>query len=165
MQAKVKFLPVVISVVWLTLSACGQKTFTEMADSMTPEGVEVVHHAGLNLSDSLIILDAREIAEYNVSHLQGARHIGYDNFNLSAVSDIDKHKKIIVYCSVGYRSGEICKQLNSAGYQHVFNLWGGIFDWVNSDKPVYNDEGLTKEIHPYSSSWSKWLEKGEITYE
>ncbi|UOQ70558.1 hypothetical protein [Hymenobacter cellulosilyticus] len=45
------------------------------------------------------------------------------------------------------------------------NLYGGIFQWVNEGRPVYNQQGLTKNIHPYSALWSPWLSQGTKVYE
>lgn len=104
-----------------------------------------------------IFLDAREIAEYKVSHIQGARHIGYDHFSLSSLLDIPKDKPIIVYCSVGYRSEKVATKLKKAGYKNVYNLYGSIFEWVNQDYPVYSGNSPVKKIHTYNKKWSKWM--------
>ena len=49
-----------------------------------------------------------------------------------------KSDTIVLYCSIGYRSEKIGEKLVEMGYGHVFNLYGGIFEWVNRDLPVYN---------------------------
>ncbi len=112
-----------------------------------------------------IILDAREKSEYVISHIQNAIHIGYDNFDLkSTMSQINKNKTIVVYCSVGYRSGEIADKLIAQGLD-VKNLFGGIFDWKNKGFSVYNPSGQeTDKVHTYNKSWSKWLTAGEKVY-
>jgi rhodanese-related sulfurtransferase len=108
------------------------------------------------------ILDTRQQEEYNVSRIKNARHVDYKKFKLDYIKDIPKSSLIIVYCSVGVRSERIGEKLLQAGYQNVFNLYGGIFEWINNDYPVYNENGKTNEIHGYSKSWSRWLEKGKI---
>jgi rhodanese-related sulfurtransferase len=65
----------------------------------------------LESADKVIILDARERAEYNVSHLNDAVHVGYEDFDLEAVTKTlgNTSKTIVVYCSIGVRSEDIAK--------------------------------------------------------
>lgn len=113
----------------------------------------------------LTLLDAREKAEYNVSHLKNARWIGYDDFNIQRVSGISKNAPIVVYCSIGVRSEKIGKQLKDAGYTNVRNLYGSIFEWVNQGNPVYDNAGKpTKKVHAYNRVWGVWLNEGEKVY-
>lgn len=111
-----------------------------------------------------ILLDTREKEEYEVSHLKGAKWVGYNTFSIESVKDISKDQTIVVYCSIGARSQEIGKKLKDAGYQKVYNLYGGIFHWVNEDMPVFNQENETDRVHAYSRSWGIWLNKGIKVY-
>ncbi|WP_369825399.1 rhodanese-like domain-containing protein [Formosa sp. Hel1_31_208] len=114
-----------------------------------------------------IILDARELAEFEISHLKNAIHIGYDEFQMASIENViqNKNNEIIVYCSLGIRSEVIAKRLREEGYTNVKNLFGGIFEWKNKNFKVYNSQDkLTDSIHAYSKSWSKWLEKGIKVY-
>jgi len=116
--------------------------------------------------DSVItFIDAREKREYEVSHIQNAIWIGYDDFDLNRVTTVGKESKIIVYCSVGYRSEKIAEKLIKAGYTAVSNLYGGIFEWKNQNHPVYNSIGETEDVHAYDKIWGVWLIKGEKVYE
>jgi len=54
--------------------------------------------------DQYIILDSRETEEYEVSHIDGAKCIGYDDFDVGQLNGIDKDAKIAVYCSIGYKA-------------------------------------------------------------
>ena len=75
---------------------------------------------------------------------------------------IPKSATIVVYCTVGYRSGKIVEKLQKAGYQKVYNLHGSIFEWVNQGNSVVNSKGVTTtEVHTYSKDWAKWLKKGK----
>ncbi len=113
---------------------------------------------------NVFFLDTREKAEYNVSHIEGAWLVGYDNFSIGWLKKIPRGATVIVYCSIGARSQYIGHQLKDAGYTHVFNLYGGLFHWVNSGYPVVNSKGPTSRIHGYSKSWGKWITRGEIVY-
>ena len=159
----VRFHLALICILSLTIVACGQKTFEEMANDMASKEIPLIHVE--ELDSTCILLDTRSYREYEVSHIEGAIWVGYDEFDISKLASISKDKKVVVYCSVGYRSGKIGEKLAKAGYSKVFNLWGGIFDWVNKGKPVVNDTGATNHIHGYNKKWGKWLTRGEIVYE
>jgi len=111
------------------------------------------------------VLDAREYNEFKVSHLYGARHVGYENFSSFLVSGLDKSKTIVVYCSIGVRSERIGEQLLSIGFTKVYNLFGGLFKWANKGYPMVDQQGKpTNHIHPYNKRWGKWLTKGVQDY-
>jgi rhodanese-related sulfurtransferase len=110
------------------------------------------------------ILDTREKEEFEVSHLEGAKWVGFDTFELENVSDLDKNKPVLVYCTVGARSQDIGKRLTSAGFTKVYNLYGGIIHWSNESMPLYTKGLPTNQVHTYSRSWGIWLEKGQKVY-
>lgn len=111
---------------------------------------------------NIVVLDTRQKKEFEVSHLPEARFVDYDKFSVEAVRDIPRDAKVVVYCSVGYRSERIGEKLQKAGYEHVYNLYGGIFEWVNQDNEVVNKAGIpTQTVHTYNKLWSQWLRKGE----
>ena len=110
-----------------------------------------------------IIFDARNENEYKVSHIKNAIWIGYDQFSIDSILKQvpNKNKEIVVYCSIGIRSETIAAKLKKAGYNHVFNLYGGIFEWKNNRLPVYNSKGKeTDSVHVFSKEWGKWLKIG-----
>ncbi len=104
-----------------------------------------------------LLLDARSVEEYAVSHLQAAQRI--DPVAPEFVG-VPLDVPIVVYCSVGYRSAKIAQKLQDMGRKNVFNLEGSIFQWVNEGRPVFNEEGLTERVHPYDDRWGSLL-KGE----
>jgi len=117
------------------------------------------------LNDEVLILDAREPEEFQISHIKGALEVGYDDFDISVLNKVPKDKKIVVYCSLGIRSENIGLQLEKAGFKKVENLYGGIFEWKNKDYPLVDENGnATNRVHAFSKTWSKWLKKGEKVY-
>jgi rhodanese-related sulfurtransferase len=123
-----------------------------------------VQKAARNSSTS-IFLDAREPREYAVSHISGAIPVGYDHFSLENMPvGIAPNQPIVVYCSIGYRSEKVTEKLQKAGFKNVYNLYGGIFEWVNQDLPVVNQSGLTHDVHAYDHTWGIWLKKGKKVY-
>jgi rhodanese-related sulfurtransferase len=116
-------------------------------------------------SGAVVLLDTRTPAEYKVSHLSGARFVNFEQYEQASFRDLPQDQPIVVYCSVGYRSERVGERLKALGFTNVRNLYGGIFEWVNEGHPVYNDQGRTANVHPYSALWSAWLTRGTKTYE
>jgi rhodanese-related sulfurtransferase len=115
--------------------------------------------------NAVIFLDSRELEEYTVSKIKTATWVGYDDFSMSRVKDIPKDSEIIVYCSVGYRSEKIAEKLIHEGYSNVSNLYGGIFEWVNNNRPIVDaQEQSTNKIHAYDRIWGLWLNEGKKVY-
>ncbi|RAK69738.1 rhodanese-like domain-containing protein [Hymenobacter edaphi] len=112
----------------------------------------------------LALLDTRTPAEYNVSHLAGARFVDYEAFTAAAVRDLPREQPVVVYCSVGVRSERIGEQLRALGFRDVRNLYGGIFQWANEARPLVDAHGPTQRVHPYSALWGAWLTRGEKAY-
>lgn len=146
-----------------------QDSISEVLKKYNSESIPYISVNELNEAYSnTVILDARENSEFNVSHLQNAIHVGYDNFKLSEIKNQIKNTdtQIVVYCSIGVRSEDIAEKLNEAGYTNVYNLFGGIFEWKNHDFTVYNnDDQPTEKVHVYSKTWGEWLLKGIKVYD
>ena len=114
---------------------------------------------------STVLLDTRSGAEYKVSHIDGAKKIEFDDFEIKDVEGIPKKSSLVVYCSVGYRSEKIGEQLLELGYTDVRNLYGGIFQWKNEGFKIVNENKMeTDSVHTYDESWSVWLENGIKVY-
>lgn len=115
--------------------------------------------------ENALFLDTRAKEEFKVSHIEGARYVGYNEFNLDNLKNIPKEQPIITYCSIGKRSGEVGKKLRDAGYTNVQNLYGGIFEWINKGYPVVDAENQpTKKVHAYNKLWGAWLKKSDKVY-
>lgn len=147
---------------FLNLSAQNPKGFDEMTSKYVKGTISIVAPNDV-ITGNVIFLDARELEEYNVSHIQNAIYVGFDDFKLNKLSEIDKNANVVVYCSIGYRSEKIGEKLVKEGFTNVKNLYGGIFNWTNNGYPVYQNEVETQEVHGYSESWSKWLNKDKVT--
>jgi rhodanese-related sulfurtransferase len=81
-------------------------------------------------------LDAREKEEFEISHIRNAEWIGSDNLDKRHLDSIGHDIKIVVYCSVGYRSSLVVRQIRSAGFLNTYNLFGGIFKWANDGREL-----------------------------
>lgn len=167
-----RFIKTLLLFLFLIHHSCAQvkdESFNIMLNTLLSNSVEQIDVEMLSKKidkEDLIILDAREKIEFDVSHIEGAKHVGYDNFRKSALKDIDRDTELIVYCSVGYRSEKIGEKLEKLGFQNVKNLRGGIFEWKNKGFPVVNNQGdTTNKVHAFDKNWGIWLQNGEKVYE
>ncbi|MGH7516381.1 MAG: rhodanese-like domain-containing protein [Gemmatimonadales bacterium] len=105
-----------------------------------------------------LMLDARTAPEYELSHLAGARRIDPIRPLLRHMEAFPRDTPIVVYCSVGYRSGRVADWLRRQGFTNVRNLEGSLFAWANDGRPMEADGRPVKEVHPYNASWGRLLE-------
>jgi rhodanese-related sulfurtransferase len=104
-----------------------------------------------------VLLDVRTETEWNVSHLNGARRVDLDATIEEATASLPKETPIVTYCAVGYRSGALATKLREAGFTHVHNLEGSIFQWANEHRPLVSGDKPVTVVHPYSSLWGRLL--------
>ena len=129
---------------------------------MLPERLEALRS---DRSDNIVVLDVREPREFEISHLPGALRvdpgIGKSDFMATFAPKL-KGKTVVFYCSVGRRSSilasRVQQQLLEAGVKDVHNLRGGIFAWHNTGRVVMKGDTETDFVHPYSKSWSRYLD-------
>jgi len=138
---------------------CENEKFDKRVSELISFTVPVISPEQLkDMQDEAIVFDTRELEEFEVSHIEGAKLLGYNKMDKSQLEGIDKDTPIVVYCSVGYRSEKIGEKLQKMGYTNVYNLYGSLFEWVNEGNEVVNQKGeKTKKVHTYNKKWSKWM--------
>ncbi|BCL37989.1 rhodanese-like domain-containing protein [Nostoc sp. MS1] len=105
-----------------------------------------------------LILDARSQVEYDVSHIKTAVRVDPIAPDFTALLSVSHNRPIVVYCSVGYRSAKIAQQLKNLGFPQVFNLSGGLFQWTNEGRPIFQDDTTPATlVHPYDAIWGNLL--------
>jgi rhodanese-related sulfurtransferase len=113
-----------------------------------------------------VILDARSEAEFEVSHLKGARHIDPYRPSLTGLSRMPRDTSIVVYSSAGYRGARVTAWLGEQGFSRVQNLGSSLFQWANEGHPLYRGDRLAQVVHPYDGKWGwGWLLEGEYRAE
>ncbi|MEW6599467.1 MAG: rhodanese-like domain-containing protein [Nitrospirota bacterium] len=110
-----------------------------------------------------LLIDRRERAEYEVSHLQGALPANDAEEALKIIEREGKNRPVVVYCSVGYRSSVLARKLGKMGITNIYNLEGSIFKWANEGRPVYHNDRQVRVVHPFDSKWRNFLDK-ELWY-
>ncbi len=98
---------------------------------------------------AVLFLDAREDKEIAVSKIPGA--ISKREFEQNPVQY--KSRKIIVYCTIGYRSAAYATQWNKRGYT-MQNLKGSLLLWAHAQGALVDATGAaTKQVHVYGRDW------------
>lgn len=161
-----QFLTFVIFVFSIAINA--QHSLDELLAKFNNETIPYISVTELNKKQNhVVILDAREKEEFEVSHIPNAKWVGYNRFIIENVTqqNIQKNDTLVVYCSLGVRSEDISEKLKEAGYPYIYNLYGGIFEWKNNNLDVVDSkEQVTDEVHACSKQWAKWLLKGKKAY-
>lgn len=94
--------------------------------------------AKIGRQDKPQIIDARSADEFALNHINGAV-----NFNLQTedyanrVLSLNKNEPVFIYSIGTGRSGQLAKDLRSKGFKEVYDLQGGIANWVGGGKPYY----------------------------
>lgn len=165
MYTKTSFLLALLLLsVWVCSAQVKSAAYRSMLKNLLSHTVPEITVDSARQVSNAVFLDAREPKEFEVSHLQNAKYVGYDHFSMANLPAVPKDTPVIVYCSVGYRSEKVAEKLIAAGYTNVSNMYGGIFEWVNEGQSVYNKDGATPKVHAYNRTWGVWLKKGKKVY-
>lgn len=153
-----------------SFQACGQETYEEYLESLYSKTVPLMQptklHELLENEKDVHLLDTRTKEEFKVSHIPGARRIGYDNFTMDQIADVPKDAHVVLYCTVGYRSEKVGEILKENGYENVHNVYGSILKWKNNGYKVVNSEGEpTNRVHTHGEKQAQWLNNGKAVYE
>lgn len=82
-----------------------------------------------NLPSSALLIDVREIDEWNNGHIAHASHWPLSKLRDGSLPDLPKNQEIVLYCQRGIRSLTAAQLLLSAGYMDVKSLKGGFDAW------------------------------------
>lgn len=82
-------------------------------------------------SGDVFILDVRTQEEYDAGHIRGSTLIPVQVIE-TRLNEIPKDRKILVYCRSGRRSSDASNILVNNGFKEIYNMNGGINDWIGS---------------------------------
>ncbi len=162
LKLKVFFLSPLL--LYILLASAQESSFETMVDGLISGHVPVLSVKELQTKPNIILLDSRTKAEYDVSRIEHAVWVGEKDWDLKFLKRINPEHTVVVYCSVGYRSEKLVKKLVRLNFKKAFNLYGGIFDWVNQGNPIESAHGKTDSIHGYDENFARWVEKGVVIF-
>jgi len=109
-----------------------------------PSGIAEAYRAG-----EIVFVDVREAKEQEVSMIPGAITKGEFEKNRESYAD----KRVVVHCTIGYRSGVYVAELGEQGIQ-AENLAGSLLLWAHEGLPLEDSEGnATTQVHVYGKQW------------
>ena len=109
----------------------------------------------------VILIDAREAEEFEVSRIPGAVRIDPEATLHQFVDGAGRlsGKNVVVYCSIGARSSKLVRRVQDGllqgGASGVYNLSGGIFRWHNERRRLVDDFGRTDYVHKFDGYWGQ----------
>ena len=106
---------------------------TSNATSM-PSVVDV-QEASRRQAAGAVLIDVRQPEEWQHGHAPGARLIPLGSLG-NRVADVPRDQDVLLICRSGNRSGTAQRQLQQLGYEHVFNVSGGMNAWTGAGLPV-----------------------------
>ena len=124
------------------------KTYEKISKSFTCKSISPQNLIKkLNDKEDIILVDIREPEEQKISMLKNA--ISKTAF----LKDKEKfkNKKIVVYCTIGYRSGKFAEKHKDLD---IFNLEGGVLCWSHFRGKFFKNGKETKQVHVYSRDWN-----------
>jgi sodium/bile acid cotransporter 7 len=123
--------------------------------ALTPEDAKQLLASG-----TAILVDVRTPAERSVSMIPGA--IATDDYERRA-AEFDG-KRVITYCTIGYRSGLYARKLRERGVDAA-NLAGSILAWAHAGGEFVDPSGKpTRKLHIYGAEWDLAPDNYEPVY-
>ncbi|MEO6521165.1 MAG: rhodanese-like domain-containing protein [Mucilaginibacter sp.] len=100
------------------------------------------------------ILDARSNEEFLQNHIKGAVNVDQKSATYQQTLDgLDKAKPTFVYSIANGRSSILSTQLRNNGFKAVYELPGGLANWVGSGYPIISTtkKGVALSLSQYQS--------------
>jgi len=97
----------------------------------------------------VVLVDRRKKKEQEVSMLPGAITAREFEENIERYRD----KTIVVYCTIGSRSGHYARDLVEEGLI-AYNLRGSILAWIHAGQKLVSDGKETRRVHVYGRRWN-----------
>ncbi|MDR2030946.1 MAG: rhodanese-like domain-containing protein [Azoarcus sp.] len=90
----------------------------------------------INREDAVIV-DVRDQGEFEQGHLPNARHLPLADLERRG-AELNKlrARPILVYCGNGSRTATAIATLKKSGFEKLFSLRGGLFEWEKAGQPL-----------------------------
>ena len=116
---------------------CGVRPDVDLTPGTVREIAARDLKARLDAGDDLAILDVREVQEFELCKIPGARLIPLGEL-AGRIGELDATRETVVHCRTGRRSAAAIEFLQQAGFsgERLWNLKGGIHAWAQDVDPT-----------------------------
>ena len=123
-----KIIGALIGIATLALAACGSSGITTQKASDFAQTIS---------NPAVVLIDVRTPSEYASGHIANAVNIDVESGTFEQqIASLDKSKTYAVYCHSGRRSANAASIMSKAGFTKIFNLDGGVTEWVNAGQQL-----------------------------
>lgn len=87
--------------------------------------------------DKGVVVDVREVKEFEEGHIPGAVNLPLSQL-ASRAGELNRYKQqpVVVACRSGHRSVRGAVMLRKQGFETVYNLQGGLLAWERDNLPT-----------------------------
>lgn len=130
-----------------------EKLISEFEEDLSAPQVDAQKAYNWQQQGDAIFVDVRGDDEQKISKIKGA--LTQDEFEALKTSQLTG-KKVIAYCTIGYRSGKFIESLKEKKQNiEAYNLRGSLLLWVHHGFPIYDSQDhQTKKVHVYGRKWN-----------
>lgn len=82
------------------------------------------------------ILDVRKRYNFSINHIEGALNLTITQLKENLLHNFKKDEKLLIYSKTDNKSATASKMLCKKGYSNVYNMKGGIEEWIDKGYPV-----------------------------
>jgi len=91
------------------------------------------------LQKDIAIIDIRNKFEFSLGSFEGSQNLNLKNFSdlslaIEKSTVLDKKKDVAIFCTGGIRCEKASVMLRQAGFKNIFQLKGGILNYINNIK-------------------------------
>ena len=87
------------------------------------------------------LVDVRTAKDRVDGFIKNSQNIDFNSPTFDQdIEKLDKTKPVILYCRTGSRSRKCAKKLKEAGFVQIYDLKGGITQWLFNDYEIEVDE-------------------------
>ena len=116
-------------------------------DEVDPGAVHKQIESANGEGPGFVLVDVRELDEWDAGHLPGARHVPRSHLESRIEGAApDRSKRLVLYCQSGQRSALAARSLaQELGYEQVESMAGGYTLWKDRGYDVEVPRAMTKE--------------------
>jgi len=88
-------------------------------------------------SENAVVIDVNDAATFDSGHIKQAINVPMTELT-NKLADLQKYqdKAVLTCCKQGNQSGRACKILKKSGFTNVYNISGGLQNWLEANLPV-----------------------------